>query len=88
MRSDEQPTLEQCPLSYVCNQQWESLEPVRGQDDIKFCLKCQRSVYFCRTPEDLARNAPLGRCLAVLDAARAKQWVFPDPKMRDRIDGA
>ena len=61
--------IQQCPLAKRCRARWEKLEPVKGDDAIRFCGACERSVYLCQTDEDLAKHRALGRCvaLAVLD---------------------
>lgn len=57
--------IQRCPLAKRCRARWERLEPVQGDPAIRFCAKCERSVYLCQTDEELDRNAALGRCVAL-----------------------
>ena len=57
--------IQQCPLAKRCRARWEKLEPVKGEDAIRFCGACERSVYLCQTDEDLAKHSALGRCVAL-----------------------
>jgi len=38
---------------------------VQGDQAIRFCAACERSVYLCQTDEDLAKHSALGRCVAL-----------------------
>jgi hypothetical protein len=53
-----------CILSYKCDQSWESLESTRDES-IKFCLKCQKEVHYCRASWEIARAIQLNRCIAI-----------------------
>ena len=53
-----------CTFSYKCNKKWEELIGTNSQD-IKFCMDCQREVYFCNTDEKLREAIVLNRCVAV-----------------------
>lgn len=57
--------IQHCPLAKRCRARWERLEPVQGDPSIRFCAKCERSVYLCQTDEDLSKHAALGRCVAL-----------------------
>ena len=57
--------IHQCPLAKRCRARWEKLEPVPGDLAIRFCAACERSVYLCKTDEDLAKHSALGRCVAL-----------------------
>ena len=57
--------IQQCPLAKRCRARWEKLEPVKGDDAIRFCGACERSVYLCQTDEDLVKHSALGRCVAL-----------------------
>ncbi|AVP97762.1 hypothetical protein C7S18_11380 [Ahniella affigens] len=48
-----------------CHARWEKLEPVQGDDSIRFCATCERSVYLCQTDADLAKHSALRRCVAL-----------------------
>ena len=52
-------TIENCIFSFNCTQKWIGLD-VTVDKDIKFCRKCEKKVYLCKTDEDLNLNVKLG----------------------------
>lgn len=60
-------TIENCIFSFNCTQKWIALD-VTVDNDIKFCRKCEKKVYLCKTDEDLNLNVKLGNCVAIFNA--------------------
>lgn len=52
-----------CAWGYSCDKKWDAL---RETDDkkVKFCDACEREVHMSLTPEELAKNVSLNRCVS------------------------
>ena len=52
--------------------QWAQLHET-GEPGVRFCETCQKSVYFCATPEEFVRQGELGRCVAISTGVTIKR---------------
>lgn len=52
-----------CPI-VRCIKQWEELHPspIAG---VRFCESCKKSVYMCKTEDEVSLLAELGMCVAI-----------------------
>ncbi len=56
--------LRNCTFGFNCAAEWDGLSET-SDPSVRFCLDCQREVYFCKTTEQLADAIRLNRCVAV-----------------------
>lgn len=52
-----------CRFSFKCSQQWEQLKATEDTNR-RFCLACERSVYFLNSNEELQKAYAQGLCVA------------------------
>ena len=53
-----------CIFAFKCEQKWENMKPTKVQG-IKFCLDCQKEVFFCTTDEQVREAITLNRCISI-----------------------
>ena len=53
-----------CTFAFRCHADWDQLATT-PDDDIRFCLACQREVQFCEDDAALANAIALNRCVAI-----------------------
>ena len=53
-----------CIFSFKCEQKWEEMQITKRQD-VKFCLACQKEVFFCSTDKQLKDAIVLNRCISI-----------------------
>lgn len=53
-----------CVFAFKCEQKWDELKSTKVHD-IKFCMLCQREVFFCRTDQQLRESISLNRCISI-----------------------
>jgi len=58
-----QTVIDNCPLSYVCDEKWEELIETPNPD-IKHCSKCATNVHWVKRKGALNEAKSLGRCVA------------------------
>lgn len=56
--------IDNCKFDFLCDRFWENLSET-GEQDVRFCNKCQRNVYFCDSYEKLEHATRLNRCIAI-----------------------
>jgi hypothetical protein len=61
-----------CTFGFKCAVEWDGLSET-SDSSVRFCLDCQREVYFCKTTEQLADAIRLNRCVAVRLESGARQ---------------
>ena len=49
---------------FKCPKLWESLE-LTGDDSVRFCDQCNRTVHYCKTPLQLHAAIVANQCVAV-----------------------
>jgi hypothetical protein len=54
----------ECTFEFKCDKQWDELE-TQIAASIKFCKKCKKDVYLCKTQEELDHARSLGRCISI-----------------------
>ena len=55
-----------CPsnLEFQCPQKWEKLATT-GDENVRFCGACQKSVHLCKTAEEFVAQGNQGHCVAI-----------------------
>jgi hypothetical protein len=53
-----------CKFGYQCPADWNDLEKTKN-DYIRFCGKCEKSVYFCEDDSDVYEAILENRCVAI-----------------------
>lgn len=66
----EEQVLERYRLKFRCSKRFEDL-PYSDDPARRSCDRCQRSVHFVRTPEELSERAAAGECVAIPRASLA-----------------
>jgi hypothetical protein len=56
--------LDNCNFEFLCEQRWDELSET-GEQDVRFCNKCQRNVYFCDDRDKIDHAIRLNRCVAI-----------------------
>lgn len=54
-----------CKFSFLCDQKWDALKEIDGNDNARFCSVCDTPVYMSRSYEELAENVAAKRCVAI-----------------------
>ena len=62
----EKTTIRNCKFSFRCKANWDDLLPTDDQGLVRFCLECQREVYFCESDDELVYNVVNNRCIAII----------------------
>ena len=70
------PRVENCnwKIKFECPLQWLSLIPT-DNDFIRFCDRCSKNVYYCRTNEEVDEHAKHGHCVAIYRGPRYIAFV-------------
>lgn len=50
-------------FQFQCPMEWELLSTT-AEEDIRFCRKCEKNVYFCHSDEEVAAHAKVNHCIA------------------------
>lgn len=53
-----------CEFRFKCPKIWDALKSTE-RSDVRFCDGCQRTVHYCRTPEQLHAAIVQNQCVAV-----------------------
>lgn len=53
-----------CEFRFKCPKLWESLE-LTGDDSVRFCDQCNRTVHYCKTPLQLHAAIVANQCVAI-----------------------
>ena len=53
-----------CEFRFKCPKLWDSLE-LTGDDTIRLCGKCNRTVHYCKTPLQLHAAIIANQCICV-----------------------
>jgi hypothetical protein len=53
-----------CKFTFVCEKQWDELEPTEV-DDQRHCARCDQRVYLTESPAQFEVTRAAGRCVAV-----------------------
>ena len=61
---DKQAMIRNCTFAFKCSVNWDNLEET-DDENIRFCLDCQKEVHFCEDDEDLVKSIKLNRCIAI-----------------------
>lgn len=59
-------SLENCGLmtEFECPKKWDQLQET-GEDQVRFCSACKRTVHYCGTIDEAKRQAFEGHCVAI-----------------------
>jgi len=69
-----------CVFAFKCEQKWDDMKPTRIHD-VRFCLTCQREVFFCRTDQQLREAITLNRCISI-------EFVEPETRKHHQLTGS
>ncbi len=60
-----------CPsnLEFQCPQKWEKLATT-GDENVRFCGACQKTVHLCKTAEEFVAQGNQGHCVAIPPESR------------------
>lgn len=58
-------TLRNCNFAFKCTAKWSSMEDVTLDGTVRFCLDCQKAVYYCQSDAELVSHIKLNRCVAI-----------------------
>lgn len=56
--------IDNCKFEFLCEKQWDELTET-GEQDVRFCNKCQSNVYYCDNRDQLDHAIRLDRCVAI-----------------------
>lgn len=59
-------TIRNCKFAFKCKANWDSMEPTDDMGHVRFCLDCQREVFFCQSDEELVHHVLNNRCIALI----------------------
>jgi uncharacterized protein (TIGR02996 family) len=64
-RLDRVP-VENCDVQFefVCPRRWQQLQPTKDSA-VRYCDRCERRVYYCRSVDEAREHAQKGHCIAV-----------------------
>ncbi len=51
-------------FAYDCPRDWSSLIPT-DREGVRFCQKCSKDVFFCKSSDEASNHASLGHCIAL-----------------------
>ncbi len=74
-------TLRNCTFAFKCSAQWNSMEDVTLDGTVRFCLDCQKEVYYCQSDAELFSNIKLNRCVAIHSYYKKNEPLDDDPIM-------
>ena len=74
-------TLRNCTFAFKCSAQWNSMEDVTLDGTVRFCLDCQKEVYYCQSDAELFSNIKLNRCVAIHIYYKKNEPLDDDPIM-------
>lgn len=58
-----------CTVQFKCPKFWRQLTPTEDPK-VRWCDQCSDEVHLVETEEELAEQAALGRCVAILNLSR------------------
>jgi hypothetical protein len=50
-------------MEVICPKVWDELKET-GTETIRFCMQCEKQVYYCDNAEDTLKHAQAGHCIA------------------------
>jgi len=71
-------------FEFRCSQRWSEMEPT-GDERKRFCLQCERHVFWCHTVAEAGLRAYQGECIAI--PSWLAERVVDDRAMRDTQPG-
>ena len=74
-------TLRNCTFAFKCSAQWKSMEDLTLDGTVRFCLDCQKEVYYCQSDAELFSNIKLNRCVAIHSYYKKNEPLDDDPIM-------
>jgi len=68
-------TIKHCNLfGSECSQKWESFSKIeKSERNVRFCDKCEKKVYLCKTDAEYEKQKIAGNCVAVDHMAPGKK---------------
>ncbi|WP_394175908.1 hypothetical protein [Thalassotalea litorea] len=58
------PKIRNCSIGKKCSQKWKQLTETEDSD-LRYCGECDKGVYFCHSPEELAMHIMENHCVAI-----------------------
>lgn len=68
--------LRNCNFAFVCNADWESMNPISSNDKQRFCETCQKQVFFCATDEELAEHVRDNDCVTIFEFGKKEPQML------------
>ena len=68
--------LRNCSFAFVCNADWESMEPTVTNGKQRFCETCKKQVFFCATDEELAERVRDNDCVAIFEYGKKEKSIL------------
>jgi DNA-directed RNA polymerase alpha subunit len=62
-----------CHFRFICSERWETLTPIEGYANKRFCGACNSPVYLTKNYEELEINISAKRCVAMFLEKPQKQ---------------
>jgi len=74
-------TLRNCTFAFKCTGKWNSMGDMTLDGAVRFCLDCQKEVYYCQSDAELVSNINLNRCVAIHNYYKNNETLDDDPIM-------
>lgn len=74
-------TLRNCTFAFKCTGKWNSMGYMTLDGAVRFCLDCQKEVYYCQSDAELVSNIKLNRCVAIHRSHKKNKTLDDDPLM-------
>lgn len=55
-----------CHFQFVCNQRWESLVPIPGDESKRYCESCKENVHLVSSYSEMATRTAEKHCIAIV----------------------
>jgi len=53
-----------CTFKFQCDKQWEDLNKITENRNVRYCSDCRKPVFMCNSYEELAEHAERSECIA------------------------
>lgn len=73
--SKELVTVENCAFALKCPRHWNDLDTTE-QQNVRYCLSCERAVYLCVSQTEFISHAKLGHCVALQTRTDKREPVY------------
>ena len=74
-------TLRNCTFAFKCTGKWNSMGDMTLDGTVRFCLDCQKDVYYCQSDAELVSHIKLNRCVAIHNYYKKNETLDDDQIM-------